>query len=144
MRHLFLLSSLRSSASIASLVSVSLLLVGCEDGIPIASETSRALSPDRKTVAVVEGVDNGLGFGQGMYCDEIHVGPADLSIVSHGEPDPSVVFYAAQSSSSDRPPTLQWLDAQHLVVTYDGAREPHKLLSNVDGIQIEYRPSASP
>jgi hypothetical protein len=130
--------------SFAAPLSVLLLIAGCDDGKPIATEKARLLSPDRRSVAVVEGVDNGLGFGQGMYYDEIHVGPADLSISDHGDPDSSVVFYVAQNTSTDSPPTLQWLDAKHLVVTYDVARKPQKLVAQIGGIQIEYRPAARP
>jgi hypothetical protein len=130
--------------SLAALFSLLLSLAGCDDGTPIVTEKSRLLSPDRMSVAVLEGVDNGLGFGQGMYYDEIHVGPADLSISDHGDPGSSVVFYAAQNASSDNPPTLQWLDAKHLVVTYDVARKPQKLVAQVSGVKIEYRSAAKP
>jgi hypothetical protein len=119
-------------------------LAGCDDGKPIATEKSRLLSPDGVSVAVLEGVDNGLGFGQGMYYDEIHVGPAGLSISDHGDGDPSVVFYAAQEASTDDAPSLHWLNARHLIVTYDLERRPQKLVTVVSGIQIEYRPSAKP
>jgi hypothetical protein len=125
-------------------VLLSLSLAGFDDGKPIAAEKPRLLSPDKMSVAVLEGVDSGLGFGQGMYYDEIHVGPADLSISDHGDPDSSVIFHAAQNVSTDNPPTLQWLDDSHLVVTYDVARKPQRLVAQVNGIQIEYRPSAKP
>jgi len=130
--------------SLAAPFALMLSLAGCDDGKPIATEKSRLLSPDRLSVAVLEGVDNGLGFGQGMYYDEIHVGPADLSISDHGDLDPSVVFYAAQEASTDNAPSLHWLDARHLVVSYDLARKPQKLVAEVSGIKIEYQPSAKP
>jgi hypothetical protein len=130
--------------SLAAPFALLLTLAGCDDGKPIATEKSRLLSPDRASVAVLEGVDNGLGFGQGMYYDEIHVGPADLAISDHGDLDPSVVFYAEQVASTDSAPSLHWVDARHLVVTYDFARKPQKLVAEVSGIQIKYRPSAKP
>jgi len=133
-----------SSLNFMGLVSLFALVTGCSDGGPIAAEKSRVVSPDRKSVAVVEGVDNGLGFGQGMYYDEIHVGPAELVTTDHGDPSSSVVFYAAQLDNTDEPPAVQWLDPQHLMVTYDGARKPQELLPSVGGIKIEYRPRAKP
>lgn len=137
-------SARASSPDLTGIVSVFLLLTGCSDGVPIVAEKSRVVSPDQKSVAVVVGVDNGLGFGQGMYYDEVHVGPAELVITDHGDPSLSVVFYAAQLSSTDEPPTVQWLDPQHLLVTYDGTRNPKMLLSNMGGIRIEFRPRAKP
>ena len=47
------------------------------------TSSRRLPSPDGQSVAIVESVDNGLGFGQGMLYDEVHVGPTDHRTVGH-------------------------------------------------------------
>ena len=65
---------------------------GCQDGIPIVLESHRVPSPDNAVEAIVERVDNGLGFGQGAVYDEVHVQRARTAVTEHGDRSDSVVF----------------------------------------------------
>jgi hypothetical protein len=131
---------MKTTAAIA--IALCFCVTGCDDGKPIVMESTRLPSPDGRSVAIVEVMDNGLGFGQGVAYDEIHVGLADLIETNHGEEDLSAVFYASQESSSDTKPEIRWLDDHHLLVLYDPKRAPHKLLGSAAGVQIQYRPRA--
>jgi hypothetical protein len=102
-------------------------------------------SPNKDWIATLETVDNGLGFGQGMLYDEVHVRRPKETIVSHGDRAESAVFYIDAMQSSGERPHITWRDATHLVVGYDRSRSsegrPGKSITNFHGISIEYQPT---
>lgn len=113
-----------------------------DDG-PIALTRVEIASPNGDWVATLETVDNGLGFGQGMLYDEIHVRRPNEEISNHGDPAESAIFYINAIGNAGKPPLLNWRDAEHLVISYDKARSqdkrPGKCLTHFHGISIECR-----
>lgn len=100
-------------------------------------------SPDGNWIATLEEVDNGLGFGQGMLYDEVHIRRPNETISSHGDSAESAVFYIDAMGKSSERPSLKWRDATHLVVAYDrkmseSGRAGKSLISFRD-ISIEYQ-----
>ena len=118
-------------------------VAGCDDGEPIVLTSMRVPSPDGKSVAIVEAVDNGLGFGQGMVYDEVHVGPSDLRTVGHGNYDVYVVFYAAQEASPSGSLRVSWLDPDHVRIEYDPSLRPARSVQSIGHIQVVYVPRAA-
>jgi hypothetical protein len=115
-----------------------------DDGRPIVVTRSDLESPNRDWIATLETVDNGLGFGQGMLYDEVHIRRPDETVSSHGDRAESAVFYIdAMGTPGDRP-RLTWRDATHLIIGYDKRRStesrPGKSITTFHGISIEYQP----
>jgi len=114
---------------------------------PMVGHVTRYPSPDLKWVATLEEVDNGLGFGQGMLYDEVHLQLANEKIVDHGDADSSAIFYADSMGKQDTlPPRLHWVNATHLVIAYDLNRiestRPGKSIRRLQGIEIVYQNDA--
>jgi hypothetical protein len=111
---------------------------------PIVISSLDLESPSRNWIATQETVDNGLGFGQGMLYDEVHIRAPKETISGHGDHAESAVFYIDATGASGEPPRLIWRDSTHLVISYDGRRSggngPGKGLTKFRGISIEYRP----
>jgi hypothetical protein len=125
-------------------VALLMVIAGCDDGKPIVLTSSRLPSPDGQSVAIVESVDNGLGFGQGMLYDEVHVGPMDLRTVGHFDFDAYVVFYAARESITASAPTVSWVDANHVRIAYDASQSPTRPFDRIGRIRVEYVAQSSP
>ena len=132
MRHLLL-------AAIAPILG----LVACDDGKPIVLKTAEIASPDGKWMAVLEEVDNGLGFGQGALYQEVHILPPHEKARSHGNPSSSNVFYAESAYGEGPGVTVRWLDSKHLQISYNPNQRPGKLVKSFFGIDIEARPVAT-
>jgi hypothetical protein len=114
-----------------------------DDGQPIVGRHFDLKSPDGNWIATLEEVDNGLGFGQGMLYDEVHIRRPNETIASHGDGAESAVFYIdAMGNSGDRP-SLSWRDATHLDIGYDSKRSvgggPGKSIISFRGISIQYQ-----
>jgi hypothetical protein len=111
---------------------------------PIVITSSELESPSKDWIATQETVDNGLGFGQGMVYDEVHIRAPNETISNHGDRAESTVFYIEAMGASGEPPRLIWRDSTHLIISYDGSKRtgngPGKGLTNFHGISIEYRP----
>jgi hypothetical protein len=137
---------------ISSGAAVAVLLVGTafyalnqsDDGQPIIVNRSELTSPDGTWVATLEAVDNGLGFGQGVLYDEVHIRRPNESIPNHGDSARSAVFFIDAMGASGEPPYLTWRDATHLIISYDTKRSnengPGKCLRGFHGISIDCRP----
>lgn len=105
-------------------------------------------SPDRQWIVTLEDIDNGLGFGQGMLYDEIHVRRPGEKIAGHGDAGKSVVFYANSGGLRDgKAPQIRWKDSAHILISYDPERieghTPGKARKELRGISIEYRIDSS-
>lgn len=115
-----------------------------DDGRPLVGKCVDVSSPDGGWIATLEEVDNGLGFGQGMLYDEVHIHRPDETISSHGDRAESAVFYIDAMGHSRESPRLSWRDATHLVVGYDSkmseSGRPGKHVTSFHGISIEYQP----
>jgi|GEM_PF-2716538 hypothetical protein len=114
------------------------------DGKPIISVTSEILSPDKKWMVTEELIDNGLGFGQGMLYDEIHIRHPEDKISNHGKSDSSVVFYLDAMGDDGKAPKIEWIDSNHLKISYEDLRhskgsKPGKSVTDFNGIVIEYK-----
>ncbi len=117
-----------------------LAFAGCSDDVPVVVESSHVVSPDMTFDATVELVDNGLGFGQGALYYEVHLEMSGAAIKDHGDPSKSSVFYVIEETSNDVRATAKWTSARRLVISYDGRRTPGRLVREVSGVTIEYRP----
>lgn len=109
---------------------------------PLLGQVKDFPSPDKRWVATVEAVDNGLGFGLGMLYDEVHIHHPDEKIENHGDDDRSTIFIANAVGESAKGPQIKWIDSTHLLITYDPARiegsEPGKALKGFREIGINY------
>ena len=117
------------------------------DQHPTASVQSKLPSPDGKWIATLESVDNGLGFGQGMIYDEVHISRPNETITSHGDGVESVAFYIDAAERPGKEPYLAWRDATHLIIGYDKktstTHRPGKCLSKLNSVSVEYQPDCS-
>lgn len=115
-----------------------------DGGQAIVLKHSELASPDGKWIATLESVDNGLGFGQGMLYDEVHIRRPNESVSSHGDSAKSAVFYIDVMEATGERPYLTWRDATYLIIGYDKKRStggrPGKCLKSFYGISIEYQP----
>ncbi len=114
------------------------LCAGCSDGTPIVMKSQQYESPDRKLIATLEELDNGLGFGLGALYDEVHITMRSEAISHHGSASASVVFYAESTYGKGKPVTVRWLDANRLQISYDAQETPRKRLSSSRAVSIEY------
>lgn len=110
---------------------------------PLIGYVNNFPSEDNQWIATLEEVDNGLGFGQGMLYDEIHIHHPGEVIADHGENDRSAIFYAnSMGRQSDERPQIQWIDSTHLLITYSPSRieggMPGKALKLYGGIHVSY------
>lgn len=115
---------------------------------PMVGRVTRYPSPDLKLVATLEEVDNGLGFGQGMLYDEVHLQLTNEKILGHGDSDSSAIFYAdSMGKQNTLAPRLHLVDATHLAVEYDSSRiestRPGKIVRHLRGIEIVYQNNSS-
>jgi len=115
---------------------------GCDDGIPIVLDSERAPSPDNILDAIVERVDNGMGFGQGAVYNEIHVLMRGSSVLVHGDASVSVVFCAEEEINVDNRVTAHWVSARHLVINYDPRRFCGIRAKRFGDILIDYLPNS--
>lgn len=110
-----------------------------QDGVPIVLKSRSIDSPSKLLVATIEEVDNGLGFGQGMIYDEIHVSSRYSPIGFHGDKDSTVVFYAESNFDKGNPPEVTWISDDKLVITLDPSTTRGKRFKGSNGLTIEYR-----
>jgi hypothetical protein len=114
-----------------------------DDDGPIVGKSFDVSSPNGGSIATLEEVDNGLGFGQGMLYHEVHLRRPNETISSHGDSAESAVFYIDAMGDSRESPRLNWRDATHLVIAYDSKISQSggagKRVSSFDGISIEYQ-----
>lgn len=100
------------------------------------------LSPDKHWSAILETIDNGAGFGQGMVYYEIHLHRPGEKVADHGDQDDSSVFYIEKMDDA-RAPQLNWTDASHLSIAYDTATrvktQPGKHLAKFHNVVIMYQ-----
>jgi hypothetical protein len=119
-----------------SICAVAATLCACA---PVVEQSSDLPSPDSRWTATLERVDNGLGFGQGLAYDEVHIGGphAWRFLWRHGDPDQSVVFFA--EVEAEQRPVLHWADAHHLLITYPAENTPGRQLTHFEDITISYQ-----
>jgi hypothetical protein len=130
-------------------ISLSLVVAGwyafqqSDDGQPIVGRHFDLKSSDGNWIVTLEELDNGLGFGQGMLYDEVHIRRPNETIASHGNGSESAVSYIDSMGNPGDRPSLSWLDATHLVIVYDSNTSvgggPGKSIISFRGISIEYR-----
>lgn len=114
---------------------------------PLLGQVDDFPSPDDRVIATLEELDNGLGFGQGMLHDEIHIHRPSEKIADHGDDDKSVIFYAnSMGRQSDAKPKIKWIDSSHLLIVYSPGRidggTPGKAINEYGNIQISYNPES--
>ena len=114
------------------------LITGCS---PVVIDSARIPSPDGTMQAIVERVDDGLGFGQGGLFNEVHVQLRGTWALVHGEPSHTVVFYAEVGENGDTGATVRWVDARHLLITYNSQRTAlGRHLRRLGPVVIDYSP----
>jgi hypothetical protein len=114
-----------------------ILFAACTDA-PIPLSSQRIDSPDAKRSAVVEELDNGLGFGLGALIHEIHVVGATDQVRTHGDASRSVVFYANTTEYKGPPITVKWLSRNRLHIAYGKALTPGKKELLLGEVTVEY------
>lgn len=119
------------------LLTLALLLVACSDE-PITLRAQRIDSPDTKRSAVIEELDNGLGFGLGALIHEIHVVESSEQVRLHGDRSRSVVFYANTTDYKGVPITARWLSSNKLQVSYGALLTPAKKVLLLGEVAVEY------
>jgi hypothetical protein len=127
------------------LVASAVILIGCSDGPQVLSSTDYP-SPDSKLVALLESVNNGLGFGLGLMYDEVHIRVPTYVIRNRGEDEISTIFYIEKTyttSGDTINPSVEWIDAKHLLVKYPNLHAPGKALTNFGVVNVEYQPFAT-
>lgn len=123
----------------ASLAGTALVfaLTACSDA-PIALSSQRSASPDGKRSAVVEKLDNGLGFGLGAIMHEVHVVGATEEVRTHGNGSRSLVFYADTTDYRGPPITVKWLSSNQLQINYGKLLTPERKERHLGEISVEY------
>ena len=111
-------------------------LASCKDGQPIVLKTTRVASPDATWEVVLEQIDNGLGFGQGLLLNEIHVQPTGSRVTYHGNESVTCVYWAVTESEMAK---VEWVAPRRVLVTYAGSNEPGRQISRYMDVDIEYR-----
>ncbi len=117
--------------------SIAILLAACS-AEPIALASKRINSPDAKRSAVIEELDNVLGFGLGALIYEVHVVQAADDVRTHGDASRSAIFYANITDYNGPPTTVKRMSSNQLQVTYGKALTPGKKESQLGEITIEY------
>jgi hypothetical protein len=98
-------------------------------------ETTRIPSPDSHWEAIVEKVDNGLGFGQGAAFHEIHIQPVGSRVTYHGNESASVIFYVGIAAE---PFIVEWTGERRLRVTHSALETPGRQVSRYMDVDIQY------
>lgn len=114
-----------------------IVLAACSDA-PIALSSQRIDSPDVKRSAVVEKLDNGLGFGLGAIMHEVHVVGATEEVRTHGDGSRSLVFYANTTENRGPPITVKWLSNNQLQINYGKSLTPGKKETHLGEVAVEY------
>ena len=106
---------------------------------PIVQSSSRLRAPSSSWEAVLEEVDNGLGFGLGRLYAEIHLVQQGDAIQAHGDAVPSVIFYYDASDLPASKPTLRWVASDRLLIESPKGAKPGKIIRQFGPITIEYK-----
>ena len=106
---------------------------------PSVISSEQVKSPDRKMVATIEEIDNGLGFGQGMIYHEVHVTRVGEKWSGFGDHDPSVAFYMP-NDLDDKKVEVEWIGSDRLLIRYGAKDTPGLKLRSLAGIEIQYDP----
>ncbi|MFZ6692922.1 hypothetical protein [Undibacterium sp. SXout20W] len=130
--------------SVALVGLLCLLSIFKDEGKPSVVSSVDIVSPNHEWIATEEVIDNGLGFGQGMLFDEIHIHRLAENFHDHGDDDTSVVFYVDVAGDKGDPPKISWIDPTHMIITYEDSRhnkrsQPGKRIKVFRGIDIEYK-----
>lgn len=112
--------SLRLLTALALLLSAHLGCLFQKDGIPNVIRSSRITSPNSQWDAVLDTVDNGLGFGMGLLYEEVHLERKGAVPLVHGDPGKTVIFYVEKADYDHNEVTASWTDSSHLVIEYAG------------------------
>lgn len=133
---------------IANIVSLSRLVVvaticmvcgGCYDrDKPFPIHSQEFLSPDGKWVATVELVDNGLGFGQGVLYEEVHLTEPDEPVGEHARMDSTAIFYVESGDDHGGEVSVKWLDANKLTVYSVAKSRPGRMATEYRGVKVNY------
>jgi hypothetical protein len=123
-----------------------IILTACVGCGPEVLESQRVASPDGTFDAVVERLDTGVGFGQDLAFDEVHVVKRGAPVREHQDDSHSVVFRIWETEVEPRL-SASWVGPKRLMITYDG-RVDLKYLEYVvcrfDEVSVEYAPVGLP
>jgi hypothetical protein len=117
------------------------IAISCKDK-PSVVKSFRCQSPDGKWEAVIERVDNGLGFGLGALYDEVHLVESGKSISQHGDPCSNVLFYRDSSTESELTTQVTWLDSRRLQIRYPANPKPGRALAEYHSFSVILIPIA--
>jgi hypothetical protein len=111
------------ASPLLAIVGMLLYAIYSDPAVPLAAVIATRANPSGTFTAVVEQVDNGMGFGLGMQYDEIHLLRRGEAITDHGDASPSTIFYIGGDASAA--PQVRWIDDRHLAVSYTQSMEVH-------------------
>jgi hypothetical protein len=118
------------------------VLAGCDGGKPIVLQSNSFPAPNGKWVAVVEEVDNGLGFGLGVLYWEVHLLSAGKVVQDRGERSKSSVFYAESTYGKKPDVSVSWVPNDTLQIFYNPAQKPGRLVTKYGAVSIEAQPAS--
>jgi len=107
----------------------------------VTATLGRQFSPDSQWEAILEEVDNGLGFGLGATFQAIYLHKSHTSIDKHpnGIHDDAIVFYIDSEQLETNIPKFHWVNSRHLAIDYKNTHNPGKIDYRFNDIFIEYR-----
>ena len=121
---------------VLAIIGMLLFTIYGDPAVPTATVVATFPNPGGTFVAVVEKVDNGMGFGQGMLYDEIHLLRRGEAITDHGDASQTRIFYSGDAGVA---PQLHWTDERHLSVSYAGIVDaPAAMRPGRGGVLVTY------
>jgi hypothetical protein len=122
----------------------SIVLIACVGCGPIVEKSQRVASPDGTFDAVVERLDTGVGFGQDVAWDEVHVVPRNATVREHQRDSHSVVFVIWETEVNAPRLAASWVGPRHLVITYDSRVDLEYAVCRFDEVSVDYSPPVGP
>lgn len=113
-----------------------------EPTVPVAQVRATVANPAGTWIALVETVDNRMGFGQGMLYDEVHLVRKGQAAGKHGDDGTSVLFYHDAPAAANCRVAVTWTDDRHLAITYTSDHDTVPWVHQRDGVTIAYTQSA--
>lgn len=129
---------LRASATVAALALLSACRNG-HDGTASVISSRSVSSPDGHWECTLEEIDNGLGMGAAAIYGEIHVHRRGAKVFTHGDKDPTSVFYIEATYPQDYLPRISWLNSRQLLIEYPDQHKPAIRTTHIEDVEITFK-----
>jgi hypothetical protein len=117
-----------------------IVVIACVGCGPAIEKSRRVPSPDGTLDAVVERLNTGVGFGQDLAFDEVHVVQRGASVREHRDHSGSVVFRVWETEVNAPRLDASWAGPKHLVITYDSRVLLEYAVCHFDEVSVDYAP----